>query len=52
MAEHPLGNGMQRIVLSDWELDALPVRGEVLRLSAHPSKSTCSLNRLPLARAA
>ena len=52
MAEHALGKGMQRIVLSDWELDALPARGEVLRLSAEASKASCSLNRLPLARAA
>jgi hypothetical protein len=39
-------------VLSDWALDALPARGEVLRLSAEASKASCSLNRLPLAQAA
>ena len=52
MAEHPLGKGMQRIVLSDWELDALPARGEVLRISAEASTASCSLYRLPLDRAA
>ena len=52
MAEHALGKGMQRIVLSDWEIDALPARGEVLRLSAEASTASCSLRRLPLDRAA
>jgi UDP-2,3-diacylglucosamine hydrolase len=51
-AEHALGNGLQRIVLSDWDLDALPARAEVLRLSTDPHTSKCSLNRLPLAQAA
>ena len=52
MAEHALGKGMQRVVLSDWELDALPARGEVLRLSAEADTASCSLRRLPLDRAA
>ncbi|MGA0569287.1 UDP-2,3-diacylglucosamine diphosphatase [Variovorax sp. VNK109] len=33
-AEHPLGQGMRRVVLSDWEADAKPQRLEVMRLSA------------------
>lgn len=32
-AEHDLGNGMRRVVLSDWDVDAWPARAEVLRLS-------------------
>lgn len=34
-AEHALGNGLRRIVLSDWDAAARPPRAEVLRLSAH-----------------
>ncbi|MDR7331973.1 UDP-2,3-diacylglucosamine diphosphatase [Roseateles asaccharophilus] len=41
-AEHDLGDGMRRVVLSDWDLDALPPRGDVIRLSA------AGLQRLPL----
>ncbi len=33
-ADHDLGNGMTRIVLSDWDVAAKPPRAEVLRLSA------------------
>lgn len=33
-ADHDLGNGMKRIVLSDWDAAAAPPRAEVLRLSA------------------
>lgn len=33
-AEHDLGNGLKRIVLSDWDLDATPPRGDVIRMSA------------------
>ena len=32
-AEHDLGDGMRRVVLSDWDADAQPARAEVLRLS-------------------
>ena len=32
-AEHDLGNGLRRIVLSDWDAAALPARAEILRLS-------------------
>ena len=33
-ALHDLGGGMQRIVLSDWDFDVAPARGDVIRLSA------------------
>jgi UDP-2,3-diacylglucosamine hydrolase len=33
-AAHPLGDGLQRVVLSDWDAAATPPRLEVLRLSA------------------
>lgn len=42
-AEHDLGDGLRRVVLSDWDADASPPRLEVLRLDAH------GLRRLPLA---
>lgn len=41
-AEHNLGNGLKRVVLSDWDLDATPPRGDVIRLSS------AGLQRLPL----
>jgi UDP-2,3-diacylglucosamine hydrolase len=41
-AEHDLGEGLRRVVLSDWDGDASPPRGDVLRLSA------AGLQRLPL----
>lgn len=41
-ASHDLGDGLQRIVLSDWDGDATPPRGDVIRLSAS------GLQRLPL----
>jgi UDP-2,3-diacylglucosamine hydrolase len=41
-AEHDLGDGRQRVVLSDWDLDATAPRGDVIRLSA------AGLQRLPL----
>lgn len=33
-ADHDLGQGLQRVVLSDWDAAATPRRAEVLRLSA------------------
>lgn len=33
-ANHDLGNGLQRVVLSDWDAAATPPRAEVLRLTA------------------
>lgn len=41
-AEHDLGAGLKRVVLSDWDLEASPPRGDVIRLSA------AGLQRLPL----
>lgn len=41
-AEHDLGEGLRRVVLSDWDFDAEPPRGDVIRLSA------AGLQRLPL----
>ena len=37
-ALHDLGNGLQRVVLSDWDAAATPPRAEVLRLSAQGLK--------------
>lgn len=33
-AAHDLGDGLRRVVLSDWDFDAAPARGDVIRLSA------------------
>ena len=44
-AEHDLGDGLTRVVLSDWDLSARPPRADVLRLSA------AGLQRLDLASA-
>jgi UDP-2,3-diacylglucosamine hydrolase len=33
-ATHDLGDGLTRVVLSDWDFDATPHRGDVIRLSA------------------
>ena len=33
-ATHDLGNGLQRVVLSDWDAAAQPARAEILRLTA------------------
>lgn len=41
-AEHDLGEGLRRVVLSDWDFDTRPPRGDVIRLSA------AGLQRLPL----
>ena len=41
--QHDLGQGLRRVVLSDWDATALPPRAEVLRLSAQDG-----LQRLPL----
>lgn len=41
-AEHDLGNGLKRVVLSDWDFDTMPPRGDVIRVSA------AGLQRLPL----
>ena len=41
-AEHDLGNGSKRVVLSDWDMQAKPARAEVMRLSG------AGLKRLPV----
>ncbi|CAM3719556.1 UDP-2,3-diacylglucosamine diphosphatase [Roseateles saccharophilus] len=41
-AEHDLGNGRKRVVLSDWDFDGMPTRGDVIRLSP------AGLQRIPL----
>lgn len=41
-ASHDLGDGLRRVVLSDWDFDTTPPRGDVIRLSA------AGLTRLPL----
>lgn len=41
-ADHDLGQGFQRVVLSDWDAAAHPARAEVMRLTAQ------GLNRLPV----
>ena len=41
-AEHDLGDGLRRVVLSDWDFEAAAPRGDVIRLSA------AGLQRLPL----
>jgi UDP-2,3-diacylglucosamine hydrolase len=33
-AKHDLGNGFERIVMTDWDLEAKPARAEVLQLSS------------------
>lgn len=40
--EHDLGNGLKRVVLSDWDGSASPARAEVLRWDVH------GLHRLPM----
>jgi UDP-2,3-diacylglucosamine hydrolase len=44
-ADHDLGAGLQRVVLSDWDVQARPPRAEVLRLSVDPA---APMRRLPL----
>jgi len=43
-AEHALGGGLQRVVLSDWEVGGQNPRAEVLRISAQ------GMHRLPMTR--
>lgn len=50
-ADHQLGNGLQRLVLSDWDATAKPPRAQVLRLTAPatPAQKNCSIERLAVA---
>ncbi|MEK9952786.1 MAG: UDP-2,3-diacylglucosamine diphosphatase, partial [Curvibacter sp.] len=50
-ADHPLGPGLQRHVLSDWDLDARVPRAEVLRLQTPAPGEAPRVQRLPLADA-
>jgi UDP-2,3-diacylglucosamine hydrolase len=45
-ANHALTNGMQRTVLSDWDLKATPARAEVLRISKGQG-GTARISRFP-----
>jgi len=47
-AEHDLGAGLRRIVLSDWDANAKPPRAEVLRLSRAAPETMCQVQRLQL----
>lgn len=46
-AEHGLGEGLRRIVLSDWDLQARPPRAQVLRLTRHSGDASPQARRLP-----
>jgi len=43
---HGLSDGLQRVVLSDWDLDAHPARSEVLRLTLGPAGEGVQMQRL------
>lgn len=45
-ADHDLGQGRQRVVLSDWDLHATPARAQVLRLELDTDTGTAGLRRL------
>lgn len=47
--DHPLGDGLRRHVLSDWDATASPARVQVLRLTlARAGQTQCSIERVPL----
>lgn len=52
-AEHDLGDGRRRVVLSDWDARATPARTEVLRLRRNPAPAPTpvSLRRIDAAHA-
>lgn len=45
-ADHVLSGGRHRVVLTDWDAEAIPPRAEVLRLSLNASEGTVSLCRV------
>ncbi len=47
-ATHDLGQGRQRVVLSDWDAAATPPRAEVLRLTASGDGTALQVQRLPV----
>ncbi|MEO8545597.1 MAG: UDP-2,3-diacylglucosamine diphosphatase [Burkholderiaceae bacterium] len=50
-ADHALANGRQRIVLSDWDLQARPARAQVLRLQLNADGEGATTRRLTPAQA-
>jgi UDP-2,3-diacylglucosamine hydrolase len=50
-ADHALADGRQRLVLSDWDLQAANPRAEVLRLSRPDGGGPATVQRLTLAQA-
>lgn len=46
--QHKLAEGMERTVLSDWDMQARPVRAEVLRMTRHAGGGA-TLARIPIA---
>lgn len=44
-ADHLIGAGLHRIVLSDWDMQATPPRAEVLRLSLAPHSPEAQVHR-------
>lgn len=47
-ADHDLGNKLQRTVLSDWDLAAIPPRAQVLRIGTLAPGAPAQVQRLPL----
>ena len=47
-ADHALGGGLQRTVLSDWDLRANPPRAQVLRITTDASDGPATVRRLAL----
>lgn len=48
---HSLGNGLERVVLSDWDTDLQPRRGEVLQMFLTPGLGAAArLQRVPVFR--
>lgn len=47
-AQHVLAPGLQRVVLTDWDLAAQPPRGELLRLQAAGAQGPVTVQRIPV----
>ena len=47
-ADHPLGENLQRTVLSDWDLQANPPRAEVFRITIEVADGPVTIQRLTL----
>jgi UDP-2,3-diacylglucosamine hydrolase len=48
--QHALPGGLQRVVLSDWDLAAPVPRADVLRLCRNPGLAAATLQRINLAK--